>query len=347
MTAASRLELRSPPSRIVSLVPSDTYSLVRLGAGARLVGRTRYCVAPAEEVADIPVVGGTKDADVEQIAALSPDLIIANKEENSRRDVEALEARGLRVFVSFPRTVAEGLAHLARLARVLGSGRGEEPARSVIAAAYHAHRAAEAARRGPTPVRTFVPIWMDPLMTVHASTFISDVLALVGAENVFADRERRYPLAADVGGAAPLPAERVAGRDVRYPRVTLDEVVARAPALVLLPDEPHPFTEAEAAVFRTLLLPPPLPSATARTSCGTAHAAWRAWAASAPWSTPPALHPERPHATQDAEARDGGSGQAMLLTRSNNPHPRSLSPVTLLSRPLPHPALSTPRPNLS
>jgi hypothetical protein len=94
-------------------------------------------------------------------------------------------------------------------------------------------------------------------MTVHSATFISDVLTLVGADNVFADRERRYPLAADQGGAAPLPAERVAGRDIRYPRITLAEVAARAPTLVLLPDEPHPFTEVDAAVFQALL-----PSAT-------------------------------------------------------------------------------------
>jgi ABC-type Fe3+-hydroxamate transport system substrate-binding protein len=96
---------------------------------------------------------------------------------------------------------------------------------------------------------------MDPLMTVHEETFISDVLALVGAENVFADRTRRYPLAADLGTQAPLSPERVADRDVRYPRVTLEEVVARAPDLVLLPDEPHPFTEADAEVFRGLDIP--------------------------------------------------------------------------------------------
>jgi ABC-type Fe3+-hydroxamate transport system substrate-binding protein len=246
------LGLRAPPARIVSLVPSDTYSLVRLGARARLVGRTRYCVAPAEEVADIPVVGGTKDADVDRIRALAPDLVIANQEENSRPDVQALERHGLRVLVSFPQTVAAGLAHLARLARVLGMGRREEPARSVVAGAYAAHRAAEEARKGLSLVRTFVPIWADPLMTVHGATFISDVLSLVGAENVFADRERRYPLAADVAGGRPLPAERIAGRDVRYPRVTLDEVAARSPSLVLLPDEPHPFTEADAAAFRAL-----------------------------------------------------------------------------------------------
>jgi ABC-type Fe3+-hydroxamate transport system substrate-binding protein len=245
------LAWRSPPSRIVSLVPSDTYSLVRLGGRARIVGRTRYCVAPADEVADIPVVGGTKDADVERIAGLQPDLVVANQEESSRRDVAALQARGLRVLVSFPQTMAAGLAHLARLARALGHAQGDEPARTVIAGAYQALRTAAATRPG-RPVRAFVPIWMDPLMTVHASTFISDVLAVVGAENVFADRERRYPLAADLGTGAPLPADRVAGRDVRYPRVTLDEVAARAPELVLLPDEPHPFTEADAAVFRAL-----------------------------------------------------------------------------------------------
>jgi ABC-type Fe3+-hydroxamate transport system substrate-binding protein len=250
-----RLSWPSPPARVVSLVPSDTYSLVRLGARARLVGRTRYCVAPAAEVEGIEIVGGTKDADVDRIAAIRPDLVVANQEENSRRDVEALEALGLRVLVSFPQRVGAGVAHLARLARALGLDGGVEPARSVVAAAYRAHRDAEAAAGRRPAVRAFVPIWMDPLMTVNASTFISDVLALAGAENVFADRERRYPLAADLGTGTPLPADRVAGRDVRYPRVTLDEVVARQPELVLLPDEPHPFTEAEAAVFRGLDIP--------------------------------------------------------------------------------------------
>jgi ABC-type Fe3+-hydroxamate transport system substrate-binding protein len=249
------LELRTAPQRIVSLVPSDTYSLVRLGAADRIVGRTRYCVAPAEVVYGIPEVGGTKDADIEKIAELKPDLIIANQEENSRTDILKLEALGLRVLVSFPKTVAAGLAHTARLARALGLDGGAEPARSVIAAAYHAHREALAAAGKQRAVRVFCPIWMDPLMTIHGATFISDVLTLVGADNVFAQRERRYPLAADVAGAPPLSAERVAGRDVRYPRVTLDEVVTAQPELVLLSDEPHPFSEADAAVFRGLDIP--------------------------------------------------------------------------------------------
>jgi len=76
------------------------------------------------------------------------------------------------------------------------------------------------------------------------------MLDLAGAENIFRDRERRYPLAADLGVSQPLSAEKTAGRDVRYPRVTMDEVNLRAPDLVLLPSEPHPFSDADAEVFR-------------------------------------------------------------------------------------------------
>jgi hypothetical protein len=88
---------------------------------------------------------------------------------------------------------------------------------------------------------------MDPLMTVHHDTFISDALELCGGRNVFSERERRYPLRADLGlRQAVDPGE----RDTRYPRVTMEEVVAAGPRLVLLPDEPHEFTEADAEVFR-------------------------------------------------------------------------------------------------
>jgi len=244
-----------PPRRVVSLVPSDTYSIIRLGARDRLVGRTRYCVAPDGEVDSIEIVGGTKDADIERIAELEPDLVVANQEENTRRDIEKLDAMGLRVLVSFPQRVEAGIAHLARLTRALGLEGGAEPARSVVAAAYRAQLDADAARKKLRPVRVFCPIWMDPLMTIHQSTSISDMLALVGAENVFGDRARRYPLAADLGRAAPLDEARVAERDTRYPRVTLDEITARAPELVLLPDEPHSFSEEDAQVFRALDIP--------------------------------------------------------------------------------------------
>jgi len=125
----------------------------------------------------------------------------------------------------------------------------------LLARGYEEYRVAEEARKGARRVRVFCPIWMKPLMTIHGDTFISDMLDLCGAENVFADRPRLYPLAADLGKAPPLPPDEVGARDVRYPRVTLDEVVARAPEIVLLPDEPHPFTEQDADVFRALDIP--------------------------------------------------------------------------------------------
>jgi len=206
------------------------------------VGRTRYCVEPEGAVDSIPVVGGTKDVDPDAVAALRPDLVLANQEENAQKPIEALARLQLQIFVSFPRKVAEGIAHLARLARILGVD-GNAAAVDLLRRGYR-----EASLPAPPrPLRTFVPIWMDPLMTVNADTFIHDALTLAGGENVFADRARRYPLQADLAGAPERPA---GDRDTRYPRVTLLEVRERAPELLLLPDEPHPFSEADAEALR-------------------------------------------------------------------------------------------------
>lgn len=230
--------LVAPPRRIVSLVPSDTYSVIALGAVDRLVGRTKYCESP--EAAAVAIVGGTKDVDVDAVLALAPDLVIANQEENTRAALEALAGR-VPLLVSLPRRVESGISHLARLARALGVA-DSEPARSLIRRGYTLR---DRTRAEPGP-RAFVPIWMDPLMTMNADTFGSDVLEQVGIANAFSDRLRLYPLAADLGKTAPRDAS---GRDVRYPRVTLDEVARRDPDLVILPDEPYAFSDAEASMF--------------------------------------------------------------------------------------------------
>ncbi len=230
-----------PPQRVVSLVPSDTYNVIALGELGRLVGRTRYCESP--EAAAVPVVGGTKDVDVEAVIALAPQLVIANQEENTRPALEALAAAHVPVLVSLPRRVSDGMAHLARLARIFGVG-DRAPVRDLVRRGYQL-----ASAREPR-LRAVIPIWMDPLMTMNADTFGSDVLARVGVANVFGDRLRLYPLAADLGKSAPQDA---GGRDVRYPRVSLDEVRARDPELVILPDEPHAFSAADEAIFRDAL----------------------------------------------------------------------------------------------
>ena len=230
------LAIARPPRRVVSLVPSDTYSVIALGAGDRLVGRTTYC----EDGAGVPTVGGTKDVDVDAVLALAPDLVIANQEENARKPLEQLAAR-VTVLVSLPRTVEQGIAHLARLARVLDTGSEE-----LVRRGY-----AIARRETPAPTRrAFVPIWMDPLMTINADTFGSDVLARAGVGNAFGDRLRLYPLAADLGKTVPADA---GNRDVRYPRVTLAEVTARGAELIVLPDEPHAFSADDEALLHGAL----------------------------------------------------------------------------------------------
>jgi ABC-type Fe3+-hydroxamate transport system substrate-binding protein len=221
----------------VSLVPSDTHTVFALGCGDRVVGRTTYCVEPVGQVEAVAAVGGTKDVDVDAVAALEPDLVIANQEENTEAVVEALDRRRIPVLVSFPQRVSDGVAHLARMARVLGVER-EPGAKRLVRDGYDAVRMATAEAAARPGVRTFAPIWLDPLMTFSAATYGGDVLGLVGGDNVFADRERRYPLAADLGKARPRPA---GTRDTRYPRVTWQEVATRAPELVLLPDEPSAF----------------------------------------------------------------------------------------------------------
>jgi hypothetical protein len=235
--------LARAPERIVSLVPSDTHSLVALGGAARVVGRTRYCEDAA--VAAAEVVGGTKDVEVDAVLALRPDLVVANQEENTRAQLERLAGR-VPLLVSLPRRVPDAVAHLARLARALRVER--EPAvRELVRRGYDRLRPGPPAGDG---VPVFVPIWADPLMTFNADTYGSDVLAWAGARNVFGDRLRLYPLAADLGKQPPQDA---AGRDERYPRVAVEEAARRGAAAVLLPDEPHAFADAEAAALAAAL----------------------------------------------------------------------------------------------
>ena len=254
------LMVGKPPERIVSLVPSETETLFALGLGDRIVGRTTYCEEPADQVGKIPTVGGTKDVDVEAVCDLSPDIVFANQEENARAPLEALADKRVPLFVSFPRRVADGIALVARMARICGVDR-DPGVSSLVARSYRAVAAAEAKTKvkagveasteRPTPT-VFVPIWLEPLMTISQQTFGSDMLRLAGAENVFADRTRRYPLKADLGLASPLAADRAAHRDVRYPRITEAELLERAPSALLLPDEPYAFTAAEGQALAAL-----------------------------------------------------------------------------------------------
>ncbi len=246
------LHLTHAPQRVVSLVPSVTESLFAIGAGERLVAVTDYCVHPAAQVARLPKVGGTKSPDLNQIKAALPELVIANQEENSKEVIEALRAGGFKVWVTFPGTVWEAIQLLWAFVQVFHAPQIGQSL-SVLETSWEW---ANLAAQNGTPVKVFCPIWREPpaaegqprwWMTINRDTYVHDLLRLCGGGNVFADRDRRYPLAADLGEAPADPPD--PARDVRYPRVTPAEVSERAPDVILLPSEPYPFTEADLSAF--------------------------------------------------------------------------------------------------
>lgn len=211
-------EFAAPPRRIVSLVPSWTETLFALGAGDAVVGATEYCVHPAEGVARVTRVGGTKNPDTRAIAALAPDLVIANKEENRLRDVERLEAAGLRVFVTYARRVLEAVAEMRALGRIVARARAADALGREVES-----RLETLGARAPTPRPSVVAlVWRDPLMVVGGDTFASDLLACAGGDNPFAD-----------------PALG------RYPRIERRALEAAAPDVLLLPTEPYRFEESD------------------------------------------------------------------------------------------------------
>jgi ABC-type Fe3+-hydroxamate transport system substrate-binding protein len=250
------MEFLTPPTRIVSLVPSMTESLFDLGFGSAVVGATDYCVHPAEKTAALKKVGGTKNARVEDILALRPDLVIASQEENTPPVVQALEAAGVPVWLTFPKTVDDALADLRHLADIF-QGRYAYIAVDMLEKALEFARAVSV---DAPPRRVFCPIWRGEhegqpwYMTCNAETYTSDLLAVFGGENVFAARQRRYPLEADLNNQAGEAPE---GRDTRYPRVGLAEIVAAQPELILLPDEPFAFGPAHLAEIKSLLAETP------------------------------------------------------------------------------------------
>ncbi len=255
--------------RIVSLVPSLSEALVALGLGDRLVGVTRYCVEPPGAFEGVARIGGTKDADVEGILALRPDLVIANHEENTARVVERLADHEVAVWVTYPRSVRAG-AELLREVAELGASR--ERRRQIVDPVFAALERAEAARSvsrlaGQRPARVFCAIWRDPWMTVGADTYIHDLIALCGGENVFANDvgrrsgrpERASEQAPDDSGRSETEASggdpgRSAG-ERRYPIVGLAEIERAAPEVILLPSEPYAFGEADRAELRRLDCP--------------------------------------------------------------------------------------------
>ncbi|MFU8859951.1 MAG: helical backbone metal receptor [Cyclonatronaceae bacterium] len=198
------------PRRIISLVPSLTELIFHLGLGHRLVGRTRFCVHPRLEVDRVAAIGGTKNPRLEKIRSLNPDIVIANREENRKEDVDAI-SEYTRVLVTDISTVDEALREMQRI----GTALGRKPQTTALVDDIRKVIPTEDGRK---PVRTLYLIWRDPWMAAGGDTYIHDVMKTFGLQNVCADKKR-------------------------YPQLTGEAIRDLAPELILLSSEPYPFGE--------------------------------------------------------------------------------------------------------
>jgi iron complex transport system substrate-binding protein len=209
------------PRRIVSLVPSHTESLHDLGLADRVVGRTRFCIHPSPWVDGIPAVGGTKDAKLERILELRPDLVVADKDENPKALVEALEAAGVPVLWSEIDSVHDAAEFLEELGATCGV-----PDTAAIAAQATLRTLMDVRNEaGDAAIPVFCPIWHAPWMTFDRTAYPHAMLEAAGLWNVFAD----HP-------------------GTKYFQVEAGEVAASPARWTLLPTEPFPFHKQRAKV---------------------------------------------------------------------------------------------------
>ncbi|MET7463134.1 helical backbone metal receptor [Nonomuraea sp. NPDC005501] len=194
-------------TRIVSLVPSLTESVAATLPDA-LVGATDWCSHPAD--LHVTRVRGTKNPDLDAIRDLRPDVVLANAEENREPDLAALRATGVAVWVTRIESLDQAFVSLERMFR--HACRARPPAWLEEAREVWREPA-----RGPRRTAV-IPIWRRPWMVVGRDTFTGDVLRRLGVDNLYA------------------------GHPERYPRVPLPELAAKAPDLVVLPDEPYAFS---------------------------------------------------------------------------------------------------------
>lgn len=221
--------------RVVSLVPSLTEA-VALTVPEILVGATDYCVHPAG--LEVARVGGSKYPDLAGILALKPDIVLMNVEENRLSDAEALEAASVPIYRTYPLTVDDALRELGEMLAFLGVA-SDPPWLTAARAAWAAlpgSCAPEAATGSGgsgdagdsgdsgdaalgAQLRAVIPVWRKPWIVLGRDTFAGDVLRRLGIGNVFGDDPERYP------------------------RPKLEEILAREPELIVLPDEPYLFTK--------------------------------------------------------------------------------------------------------
>jgi ABC-type Fe3+-hydroxamate transport system substrate-binding protein len=195
--------------KVVSLVPSITEALFDLGLSENeVIGRTKFCIHPENKVKNVPVIGGTKNINIDKIRALQPDLILANKEENIKEQVEAL-MDDFKVIVTNVETIEDNYYLLKTLGNLFNK---EERAQQFNLKIYEVLEQAKL----NSAIKAAYLIWKNPYMTIGSDTFIHRILSEIGFENIFKNR-------------------------TRYPEIQMEDLAEAE--VIMLSSEPFPFKE--------------------------------------------------------------------------------------------------------
>ena len=215
------IEVNYPPQRIISLVPSQTELLFDLGLNEEVVGITKFCIHPDEWFRNKKRVGGTKTVHIDIVKGLQPDLILANKEENTKEQIEEL-ATLFPVWISNIQTIEGGLQMISEVGIITGKEAQAQQLLTEITTGFNT------LQKSNVPRRVAYFIWRKPWMCAGGDTFISDMISKVGWENVLADQNR-------------------------YPEINLEDLAQKQPDLVLLSSEPYPFKDTHIAEIQAAI----------------------------------------------------------------------------------------------
>lgn len=205
--------------RIISLVPSLTELLIDLGLENQIVGRTKFCIHPKDKIKSIPKIGGTKNVNLEAVIQLHPDLIIANKEENTREDIIAL-----RDVCSVHVTDISNFTESLNAIQTLGTLTHRSNEATQLIGKINSNFSQLSSISNSKKTVCYL-IWKDPMMTVGQDTFIHDMLDKCGLLNVF-------------------------GNQSRYPTIDTQNILDENPNYIFLSSEPFPFKEKHIHEFK-------------------------------------------------------------------------------------------------
>lgn len=179
------IELKQKPQRIISTVPSQTELLADLGLEAETLGITAYCVHPKKWLQEKTVIGGTKDLRLDKIRELKPDLIIGNKEENVKEQIEEL-AKEFPVWLSDIHSVDDALDMISSVGEITAKANEARVIRSGI-------EKTRAELKPESAIQTAYFIWKEPYMLAGHDSFIAAMMLECGLENIAPRNEQRYP----------------------------------------------------------------------------------------------------------------------------------------------------------